>query len=144
MAYIHEPKLKYPDKESGHMFIAEKVHDYTYDANFNYRLKGFKYGFIKFWLKVLMIILVKPLAAIRYALIIKGKKNIKEMLLACLTASIFFIPFNFYFSHMGNWLIYDIGFSASSMGLIEGISLLLAVVVTLPVSILINKNKILR
>ena len=78
MAYIHEPKLKYPDKESGHMFIAEKVHDYTYDANFNYRLKGFKYGFIKFWLKVLMIILVKPLAAIRYALIIKGKKNIKK------------------------------------------------------------------
>lgn len=73
---------------------------------------------------------------------LKGKKNIKEMLLACLTASIFFIPFNFYFSHMGNWLIYDIGFSASSMGLIEGISLLLAVVVTLPVSILINKNKI--
>ena len=73
---------------------------------------------------------------------LKGKENIKEMFLACLTASIFFIPFNFYFSHMGNWLIYDIGFSASSMGLIEGISLLLAVLVTLPVSILINKNKI--
>ena len=73
---------------------------------------------------------------------LKGKKNIKEMFLACITASVFFIPFNFYFSHMGNWLIYDIGFSASSMGLIEGIALLLAVLVTLPVSILINKNKI--
>ena len=73
---------------------------------------------------------------------LKGKKNIKEMFLACITSCVFFIPFNFYFAHMGNWLIYDIGFSASSMGLIEGISLLLAVLVTLPVSSLINKNKI--
>ena len=72
---------------------------------------------------------------------LKGKKNMKEMFLACITSCVFFIPFNFYFSHMGNWLIYDIGFSVSSMGLIEGISLLLAVVVTLPVSILINKGK---
>ena len=76
--YIHDPNLAYPDKEFAHMILNEKYHDYTYDANFMYRLKGFKYKFIRFWIKVVMIILVKPVCFIRYALIIKGKKNIKE------------------------------------------------------------------
>ena len=76
--YIHDPNLAYPDKDFAHMILNEKYHDYTYDANFMYRLKGFKYKFIRFWIKVVMIILVKPVCFIRYALIIKGKKNIKE------------------------------------------------------------------
>ena len=76
--YIHDPNLAYPDKEFAHMILNEKYHDYTYDANFMYRLRGFKYKFIRFWIKVVMIILVKPVCFIRYALIIKGKKNIKE------------------------------------------------------------------
>ena len=72
---------------------------------------------------------------------LKGNKNNKELLLANLVACCFFIPFNFYFTHMGNWLLYDIGFTAGDMGLIQGISLLLAVVVTIPFSKLINKEK---
>ncbi len=72
------------------------------------------------------------------------KKNpaIKELLLACVMVCTFFIPFNFYFTHMGNWLIYDIGFNAGSMGLVEGIGLLLAALMTIPFAALINRNRL--
>ena len=73
---------------------------------------------------------------------LKGNKNLKELLLANLVACFFFIPFNFYFTHMGNWIIYDIGFTAGDLGLIQGIALLLAVLVTIPFIKLINKDKI--
>ena len=76
--YVYDKNLAYPDKEFTHMIKKEKYHNYTYDANFPYRLRGFKCKFIRFWIKVAMIILVKPVCAIRYALIIKGKKNIRE------------------------------------------------------------------
>lgn len=73
---------------------------------------------------------------------LKKNPNFKEMMLACLVTCAFFIPFNFYFAHMGNWLIYDIGFTATNMGLVEGISLLFAALMTIPFSCLINRNKI--
>ncbi|MBQ7915068.1 MAG: MFS transporter [Clostridia bacterium] len=73
---------------------------------------------------------------------LKGNENNKEMLLANLVICAFFIPFNFYFTHLGNWIIYDIGFSSGDMGLIEGIGLIFAVLVTLPFIKVINKNKI--
>lgn len=73
---------------------------------------------------------------------LKGRKENKEMFLASLVACFFFIPFNFYFVHMGNWLIYDIGFTAGDMGLIEGIALIFSVLITIPFARLINKNKI--
>ena len=43
---------------------------------------------------------------------------------------------------MGNWILYDIGFTEGDMGLIQGIALLLAVLVTIPFIKLINKDKI--
>ena len=73
---------------------------------------------------------------------LKKNPNFKEMMLACVVTCAFFIPFNFYFTHMGNWLIYDIGFTATNMGLVEGISLLFAALLTIPFSKLINKEKI--
>lgn len=73
---------------------------------------------------------------------LKQNPNFKEMLLACIVTCAFFIPFNFYFTHMGNWLIYDIGFTATNMGLVEGISLLFAALLTIPFSKLINREKI--
>ena len=71
------------------------------------------------------------------------KKMLKqrELLMACLTSTIFFIAFNIYFTHMGNWLIYRMGFDAGSMGLIEGIGLLLASLLVIPGIKLINSNK---
>lgn len=76
--YIHDHNLAYPDIDYAHMIKSEKYYDYIYDDNFMYRLSGFKYNFIKFLIKIVMIILVKPVCIIRYALKIKGKKNIKE------------------------------------------------------------------
>lgn len=73
---------------------------------------------------------------------LKENPNLKELLLACLVVCAFFIPFNFYFVHMGNWLIYDIGFTTGNMGLVEGVSLLLASLVTIPFAKLINGEKI--
>ena len=73
---------------------------------------------------------------------LKNNPDNKEMLLANLVVCAFFIPFNFYFVHMGNWLLYDIGFTSGDMGLIQGIPLLLAVLVTIPFINLINKDKI--
>lgn len=73
---------------------------------------------------------------------LRKNPNLKELLLACIVVCAFFIPFNFYFVHMGNWLIYDIGFTTGNMGLLEGVALLLASLVTVPFSKLINREKI--
>ena len=64
-----------------------------------------------------------------------------ELLLVCLTATLFFIPFNIYFVHMVNWIIYRMGFDAGSMGLIQGSGLLLASLLVIPAIGLINRNK---
>lgn len=71
----------------------------------------------------------------------KGFFSQKELLLVCVTASLFFIPFNVYFVHMGNWMIYRMGFDAGSMGLIEGLGLILASLLVIPAIGFINRNK---
>lgn len=71
----------------------------------------------------------------------KGLLVQKELLLVCITTALFFIPFNIYFVPMGNWMIYRMGFKADSMGLIQGISLLLASLLVIPCIGLINRNK---
>ena len=73
---------------------------------------------------------------------LKKNPHMKEMLLACAVNCAFFIPFNFYFTHLGNWLIYDIGLTTGDMGLVEGIALLLAALVTIPFTKVINSGKI--
>jgi integrase len=72
---------------------------------------------------------------------LKENPHLKELLLACGVTCAFFIPFNFYFTHLGNWLIYDIGLTATNMGLMEGIALLLAALMTIPFAKLINQEK---
>ena len=76
--YIHDPNLKYPSNDFDHMIKSEKVHNYEYTKDFDYRLRGFKNKFIQFLFKILLIILVQPVCALRYALRIKGKSNIKK------------------------------------------------------------------
>lgn len=73
---------------------------------------------------------------------LKKNPHLKEMLLACTVNCAFFIPFNFYFTHLGNWLIYDIGLTTGDMGLVEGIALLLAALFTIPFTKVINAGKI--
>ena len=73
---------------------------------------------------------------------LKRNPHLKEMFLACAVNCAFFIPFNFYFTHLGNWMIYDIGLTAGDMGLVEGISLLVAALFTIPFAKVINSGKI--
>lgn len=64
-----------------------------------------------------------------------------ELVLVCLTTTLFFIPFNIYFVHMGNWMIYYMGFSPDTMGLIQGAGLIAAMAIAIPAVRLINRNK---
>ncbi|MDR2569780.1 MAG: MFS transporter [Oscillospiraceae bacterium] len=65
----------------------------------------------------------------------------RELMLACLIAIAFFIPFNVFFVHMGNWLIYRMGFTPDLMGLIQGTALIAAMLLAIPGMFLINKQK---
>jgi hypothetical protein len=65
----------------------------------------------------------------------------KELVMVCVTTTVYFISFNVYFVQMGNWLIYHLGFTAANMGLIQGIGLIVAMLVSIPAISLINKNK---
>lgn len=65
----------------------------------------------------------------------------REMVLVALTTTLYFIPFNIFFVHMGNWLIYRIGFTADTMGLMQGVGLIAAMALAIPTIGLINKNK---
>ncbi len=65
----------------------------------------------------------------------------KELVLVCWTTTLFFIAFNVYFVQMGNWMIYYMGFTADTMGLIQGIGLIVAMVLAIPAARLINRNK---
>ncbi len=75
--YIHNYPKAYPDKDFVHMIESPKVHNYTYDKSFPYRKNDKKSRFIKFWVKVVILLIVKPFCYFRYLLKIKGKRNIK-------------------------------------------------------------------
>ncbi len=73
-----------------------------------------------------------------------GFKNFfsrKEMVLVCVTTAIFFISFNVYFVYMGNWMIYHLGFTAASMGILQGVGLMAAMLLAIPAIRFINQNK---
>jgi MFS family permease len=65
----------------------------------------------------------------------------RELAMTCLTAIFFFIPFNVYFVHMGNWMIYGLGFTPDKIGLVQGIGLILAMVLSIPGAWFINRRK---
>lgn len=64
----------------------------------------------------------------------------KELVCVFLSVMIFFIGFNIYFAYLGNYLIYYLGFTADQMGIIEAVPLVLAMLTSIPVSGLINRN----
>lgn len=65
----------------------------------------------------------------------------KEIVLVCATTTLFFIAFNVYFVQMGNWLIYYMGFTPDTMGLIQGVGLIAAMLLAIPAIFLINRKK---
>lgn len=72
---------------------------------------------------------------------IKNLLKNKELFCINIAVAIFFTGFNTYFVHLGNYLLHYLGFSAEKMGIIEAVPLVLAMIVTLPVSKYINNNK---
>ena len=65
----------------------------------------------------------------------------KELLWVNISVIVFFVGFDTYFPHLGNYLIHYLGFTPDKMGLVQAIPLVLAMIVTLPVSNFINKGK---
>ena len=65
----------------------------------------------------------------------------RELVYVNLMLAVYFISFNVYFSHLGNFMIYYLGFTADIMGLIEGVGLLIAMFTTIPAIRLINEGK---
>ena len=58
-----------------------------------------------------------------------------------LVLTIYFIAFNVYYPHVGNYMIYYLGFSPDVIGIIQGIALILGMFSIIPASRLLNKNR---
>jgi MFS family permease len=69
--------------------------------------------------------------------------QLRELLYVNLAVSVFFIGFNAYFSYIGNYIIYYLGFTADQMGIIEAVPLILAMLTAIPISKLLNRGKYL-
>ena len=65
----------------------------------------------------------------------------RELVFVNLMLAMYFISFNVYFSHLGNFMIYYLGFTADMMGLIEGLGLLFAMFTTIPAIKLIRNDR---
>ncbi len=65
----------------------------------------------------------------------------RELVYVNLMLAIYFISFNVYFSHLGNFMIYYLGFTADTMGIMEGVGLLLAMLTTIPAIKFIQADK---
>ncbi|MBP1529238.1 MAG: hypothetical protein ILA55_01950, partial [Erysipelotrichaceae bacterium] len=58
-----------------------------------------------------------------------------------LVLTTYFIAFNVYYPHVGNYMIYYLGFSAGDIGIIQGIALILGMFSVISASKLLNRNK---
>lgn len=65
----------------------------------------------------------------------------RELLWVFLVLTVYFIAFNVYYPHVGNYMIYYLGFSADAIGIIQGIALILGMFSVIPASRLLNKNR---
>ena len=65
----------------------------------------------------------------------------KELVWVFLTLTTYFIAFNVYYPHVGNYMIYYLGFSADPIGIIQGIALILGMFSVIPASKMLNKDK---
>jgi MFS family permease len=78
----------------------------------------------------------------QFASVFNFKKyfELNELVWVNLALAAYFIAFNTYFTHVGNFMIYYLGFTADFMGYIEGVALVLAMITVIPATKLINKG----
>lgn len=65
----------------------------------------------------------------------------KQLMWVFLVLTVYFIAFNVYYPHVGNYMIYYLGFKPDDIGIIQGIALLLGMLSVIPASKLLNNNK---
>ena len=65
----------------------------------------------------------------------------RELVWVFLVLTVYFTAFNVYYPHVGNYMIYYLGFSPDSIGVIQGVGLILGMVSVIPASRLLAKNK---
>lgn len=73
---------------------------------------------------------------------IKEYIKLKELIWVNFALAMYFIAFNMYFTHLGNYMIYYLGFTPDLMGYMEGLGLVLAMISVVPSAKLINKGYI--
>ena len=67
--------------------------------------------------------------------------KMKELVWVFLVLTVYFIAFNVYYPHIGNYMIYYLGFRADSIGIIQGIALIVGMLSVVPASRILSKNK---
>ena len=77
------------------------------------------------------------LSAFRFRELLKHK----ELIFVFLMLTVYFIGFNVYYPHVGNYMIYYLGFDAGSIGIIQGIALILGMVSVIPAGKLLDRNR---
>ena len=65
----------------------------------------------------------------------------RELVWVFLVLTVYFVAFNVYYPHVGNYMIYYLGFSADSIGLIQGVALIFGMLAVIPASKMLAKNK---
>ena len=65
----------------------------------------------------------------------------KQLVWVFIVLTVYFIAFNVYYPHVGNYMIYYLGFKADDIGIIQGIALILGMLSVIPASRLLNKNR---
>ena len=65
----------------------------------------------------------------------------KELVCVFLVLTVYFVAFNVYYPHVGNYMIYYLGFSADSIGIIQGAALILGMLSVFPASRMLKKNR---
>jgi len=65
----------------------------------------------------------------------------RELIWVFLVLTTYFIAFNVYYPHVGNYMIYYLGFGADDIGIIQGIALILGMFSVIPASKLLNKDR---
>ena len=68
-------------------------------------------------------------------------KKRRELLWVFLVLCVYFIGFNVYYPHVGNYMIYYLGFSPDSIGVIQGVALILGMLSVIPASMLLKRGR---
>jgi len=71
----------------------------------------------------------------------KTVKENKELFCVFLVSCVYFICFNFYYAHIGNYFIYTLGYDEGTSGILQGIGLGLAILATIPATKAINNGE---